>query len=81
MSGATRCAIARAAVDGYKASNGYLHGSSATFALAAGERRRVALALSATRPPPGDHPFRIKLECALERLAVGEAILRVMPAP
>lgn len=66
-----------AGVDGYTARNGYLHGRSATFALASGERRRVAVELEAMRPVPGDHPLRIKLECANERLAVAQAVVRV----
>jgi hypothetical protein len=64
-------------VDGYTSRNGYLHGVTARFDLAAGERRSVALALDATRPPAGERAFRVKLECANERLAVAEARLVV----
>jgi hypothetical protein len=64
-------------VDGYSSRDGYLHGATARFDLAAGERRPVALALDATRPPPGERTFRVKLECAGERLAVAEGVLRV----
>src|SRR6185436_20968909 len=51
-------------VDGYTSRNGYLHGATARFDLAAGERRPVMLALEATRPPSGERSFRLKLECA-----------------
>lgn len=64
-------------VDGYTARNGYLHGSSARFDLAVGERRPVLLVLEATDPPAGERGFRLKLECANERLAVADAVLRV----
>ncbi len=66
-----------ATVDGYSARNGYLRGRSARFDLAAGETSRVPIALEAMRPPPGSHAFRLKLECANERLATANAELRV----
>ena len=66
-----------AMVDGHSAQNGYLHGRSARFDLAVGERIRVPLALEAMRPPQGSHAFRLKIECANERLAVARATLRV----
>ncbi|HEY8245260.1 MAG TPA: hypothetical protein VII68_17485 [Casimicrobiaceae bacterium] len=65
------------AVEGYTSRNGYLHGATARFDLATGERRPVKLALEATRPPPGEHTFRLKLECANERIAVADAKLVV----
>jgi len=64
-------------VDGYTARNGYLHGSSPRFDLAVGERRPVLVDLEATKPPAGERTFRLKLECANERLAVADAVLRV----
>ncbi|CAG1004322.1 hypothetical protein BURK1_03106 [Burkholderiales bacterium] len=67
----------RATVDGYTSRNGYLHGSSAWFDLATGERRAVEIALDAVNPPAGEHRFRVKVECANERLAVTDASLRV----
>lgn len=65
----------RALTDGYTSRNGYLHGSSAWFDLAPGERRSVTVPLDAVRPPAGEHRFRVKVECANERLAVAEATL------
>lgn len=65
------------AVDGYTSRNGYLHGATARFDLAIAERRPVMLALEATRPPRGGHAFRLKLECANERIAVAGAKLVV----
>ncbi|MFO1308586.1 MAG: hypothetical protein U1F64_09105 [Burkholderiales bacterium] len=65
----------RATTDGYTARNGYLHGSSAWFDLAPGERRSATVPLDAVRPPAGEHRFRVKVECANERLAVAEATL------
>ena len=67
----------RAMTEGYTARNGYLHGSSARFDLAADERRSVTVPLDAVRPPAGEHRFRVKVECANERLAVAEATLVV----
>ena len=67
----------RALVDGYTSRNGYLHGSSAWFDLAPGERRAVEIALDAVKPPAGAHRFRVKVECANERLAVADAVLGV----
>lgn len=64
-------------VDGYTARNGYLNGRSARFDLAPGARRRIEVELSATRPPTGQHRFRLELECANERLAVVESVLEV----
>lgn len=64
-------------VDGYRASNGYLHGRTERFDLGAGERKALWIELEAMRPPPGTHAFRLKLECANERLAVAEAVLKV----
>jgi len=64
-------------VDGYTSRNGYLHGSTARFDLAVGERRSVTLALESMRPRPGEHAFRLKLECANERIAVADAKLVV----
>jgi hypothetical protein len=66
-----------AGVDGYTARNGYLHGSSLRFELKPGQRRTVPVGLEATRPPPGEHRFRLKLECANERLAVADAVVTV----
>lgn len=66
-----------ALVDGYHARNGYLHGRSDRFDLAFGETRVVAMPLEAMRPPAGTHAFRLKLECANERLAVAPAALVV----
>lgn len=65
----------RATTDGYTARNGYLHGSSAWFDLAPGERRSATVPLDAVRPPAGEHRFRVKVECTNERLAVAEATL------
>lgn len=67
----------RAMVDGYTSRNGYLHGSSAWFDLAPGERRTVEIALDAVKAPAGVHRFRVKVECANERLAVADAVLGV----
>ncbi len=67
----------RASTDGYTSRNGYLHGGSAWFDLAPGERRSVTVSLDAVRPPSGEHRFRAKVECANERLAVAEARLVV----
>ena len=67
----------RVGVDGYTARNGYLHGTSATFDLARGAPRTVELELEAMRPLPGEHRFRLELECANERFAVAEATLAV----
>lgn len=61
----------------YRADHGYLNGNSSWFDLAPGERRTIVLPLSAVRPPTGTHAFGIKAECENERLAVGEAVLRV----
>ncbi len=65
----------RATIDGYTSRNGYLHGSSTWFELAPGARRAVEIALDAVEPPAGEHRFRVKVECANERLAVAEATL------
>jgi hypothetical protein len=65
------------AVEGYTSRNGYLHGATPRFDLKTGERRPVMLALEATRPPVGEHAFRLKLECANERIAVADARLIV----
>ena len=65
------------AVEGYTSRNGYLHGATARFDLATGERRPVMLALEATRPPTGERAFRLKLECLNERIAVADAKLVV----
>ena len=67
----------RASVDGYTSRNGYLHGDSPTFDLGPGARAALNVSLSATHPPPGDHPFRVKIECANERLAVADTVLTV----
>ena len=67
----------RAAVEDYTSRNGYLHGSSAWFDLAQGERRALDVALDAVKPPPGEHRLRVKVECAYERLAVDDAAVRV----
>jgi hypothetical protein len=64
-------------VEGYTSRNGYLHGATARFDLAAGERKPVMLAVEATRPPPGERTFRVKLECANERIAVADTKLVV----
>ena len=68
------CAVA---VDGYAARNGYLNGRSATFDLPANEQRQAVVPLHAMNPPPGEHRFRVKLECANERIAVADALLVV----
>ena len=67
----------RALVDGYSARDGYLHGASPWFDLAAGARLAALVRLEATRPPRGDHDVRIKVECANERLAAGNVTLTV----
>jgi hypothetical protein len=67
----------RALVDGYSARNGYLHGASPWFDLAAGARVAAVVRLEAMRPPPGEHDVRIKVECDNERLAVEMVTLRV----
>jgi len=36
-----------------------------------------AAARDAVKPPAGEHRFRVKLECASERLAVADAVLGV----
>lgn len=68
------CALA---VDGYSARNGYLHGRSAPFDLPPTDQRKAVLPLSAMSPPAGEHRFRIKLECANERIAVADGVLVV----
>ena len=75
--GSTALARCQLRVADYRASNGYLNGNSPWFDLAPGERRTIALPLTAARPPAGTHAFGIKAECANERLAVGEAVLQV----
>lgn len=75
--GRERLRQCRAMVDGYTSRNGYLHGSSAWFDLAPGERRTVEIALDAVKAPAGVHRFRVKVECANERLAVADAVLGV----
>jgi len=75
--GRTDLRACRALVDGYSASNGYLHGASPWFDLAAGARLAALVRLEATRPPRGDHVVRIKVECANERLAVGNVTVTV----
>lgn len=67
----------RAQVDGYSARNGYLHGTSPWFDLAAGARVAAVVRLEATRPPQGDHEVRIEVECDNERLAAGTVTLAV----
>jgi hypothetical protein len=67
----------RALVDGYSARNGYLHGTSPWFDLAAGASVAAIVKLQATRPPAGEHEVRIKVECANERLAVESVKLTV----
>ena len=67
----------RALVDGYSARNGYLHGASPWFDVAAGARVAAIVKLEAVRPPPGDHDVRIKVECDNERLAVETVKLAV----
>ena len=76
-SAATRCATASPRVDGYAARNGYLHGTSPRFDLAAGPATHRRWPLEASRPAGGEHRFRLKLECANDRLAVAEAVLIV----
>lgn len=71
--GRTALRQCRAVVDGYTARNGYLTGASPWFDLDAGARRSVTIVLDAIRPPIGEHAFRVKVECANERLAVAEA--------
>ena len=68
------CAIE---VEGYAAANGYLHGRSPSFDLPASQERKAVVPLSATSPPAGEHRFRVKLECANERIAVADAALVV----
>ncbi|MCC6195012.1 MAG: hypothetical protein IT518_11140 [Burkholderiales bacterium] len=67
----------RATVEGYSARNGYLTGASPWFDLGAASRRSVTLVLDARRPPAGEHTIRVKVECANERLAVGDALVVV----
>jgi hypothetical protein len=67
----------RALVDGYGARDGYLHGASPWFDLAAGARVAAVVRLEATRPPRGEHDVRIKVECDNERLAVETVRLTV----
>ena len=69
--------LCRALVDGYAARNGYLNGTSPWFDLDVSARRVVYVALDATRPPLGQPAFRLKVECANQRLAVGDAMLTV----
>ena len=75
--GRTDLRACRALVDGYSARDGYLHGASPWFDLAAGARLAARVRLEATRPPRGDHDVRIKVECANERLAVGNVTVTV----
>ena len=67
----------RAVVDGYGARNGYLHGASPWFDIAAGARVAAVVKLEAMRPPRGEHDVRIKVECSNERLAVETVKLTV----
>ena len=76
-SGRTDLRMCRALVEGYSAHNGYLHGASPWFDLAAGARVAALVKLEAMRPPPGDHEVRIKVECDNERLAAGSVTLSV----
>ena len=68
--GSANLRACRALVDGYSARNGYLHGASPWFDLAAGARVAAVVRLEAMRPPRGEHKVRIKVECDNERLAV-----------
>src|SRR5262249_45916293 len=47
----------------YRARDGYLTGHSAFFDLAIAETRVVPLPLETARSVPGEHRFRISLEC------------------
>jgi len=78
-SGVQPLASCQARVADYRAADGYLDGRSPFFALAPDEARTVAVPLAAVRPPPGVHHYRIKVECANERLAQGGARLSVGP--
>ena len=64
-------------VDGGTARNGYVHGTSAMFELLKGAGRTVEMDVTAMRPPPGEHAFRLELECRGERYAVADAKLAV----
>ena len=64
-------------VDGATARNGYVTGTSAMFELLQGAGRTVELDVGVTRPPPGEHRFRLELECRGERYAVAEARLAI----
>jgi hypothetical protein len=61
----------------YQARNGYLTGRSAFFNLSPGAQRSIDLPLRASRPPLGNHVFRVKLECGQERLMVQRSTLHV----
>jgi hypothetical protein len=76
-SGSANLRACRALVDGYSARNGYLHGASPWFDLAAGARVAAVVRLEAMRPPRGEHDVRIKVECDNERLAVETVKLTV----
>ena len=76
-SGRTDLRACRALVDGYGARNGYLHGASPWFDIAVGARVAAVVRLEATRPPKGEHDVRIKVECANERLVVGNVRVTV----
>jgi len=75
--GHTDLRACRALVDGYSARNGYLHGASPWFDLAAGARVAAVVRLEAVQPPPGEHAVRIKVECGNEQLAVETVSLAV----
>ncbi len=75
--GASDLKACRAMVDGYSARNGYLHGTSPTFDLAAGARAASTVRIESQKPVRGEHEIHIKVECSNERLAVGTVKLTV----
>ena len=75
--GRTDLRACRAEVAGYSARNGYMHGASPYFDLAAGARVAAIVKVEAMRPPRGDHELRIRVDCSNERLAVEPVTLTV----
>lgn len=59
----------------YRASDGYLHGNSASFDLPAGATRAVDLKLEATRPLAARTLVRLRLDCSDERYAAASVAL------
>ena len=75
--GRTDLQACRAELAGYSARNGYMHGASPYFDLAAGARVAALVKVEALRAVPGDHEVRIEVECANERLAAAPVTLTV----